>query len=110
MHWRRRRTRRYRRWHLRRYGSDNRSSVMSLEVSNAAKPEHTFDSAEMGAIAHLYRGEVYRSTIWRTQPERQDCGERSFLSLLIEFRLCVLPLLRMGELRDGRVRAKGDRS
>jgi uncharacterized membrane protein len=23
--------------------------------------------AEMGAIAHLYRGEVYRSTIWRTR-------------------------------------------
>jgi uncharacterized membrane protein len=26
-----------------------------------------FDSAEMGALAHLYRGEVYRSTIWRTR-------------------------------------------
>ena len=26
-----------------------------------------FDVAEMGAIAHLYRGEVYRSTIWRTR-------------------------------------------
>ncbi|MGD9919757.1 MAG: DUF2270 domain-containing protein [Paenirhodobacter sp.] len=25
------------------------------------------DSGEMGAIAHLYRGEVYRSTIWRTR-------------------------------------------
>ncbi len=25
------------------------------------------DAAEMGAIAHLYRGEVYRSTIWRTR-------------------------------------------
>ena len=24
-----------------------------------------FDSAEVGALAHLYRGEVYRSTIWR---------------------------------------------
>src|SRR5216684_7319320 len=40
---------------------------MSLTVSNEAKPRHTFDSAEMGAIAHLYRGEVYRSTIWRTR-------------------------------------------
>src|SRR4029077_12032879 len=40
---------------------------MSLMVSNGAKPRHTFDSAEMGAIAHLYRGEVYRSTIWRTR-------------------------------------------
>jgi uncharacterized membrane protein len=26
-----------------------------------------FDMAELGAIAHLYRGEVYRSTIWRTR-------------------------------------------
>ncbi|ASJ75825.1 DUF2270 domain-containing protein [Granulosicoccus antarcticus] len=25
------------------------------------------DAAEMSAIAHLYRGEVYRSTIWRTR-------------------------------------------
>ena len=40
---------------------------MSQTVSNEAKPRQTFDSAEMGAIAHLYRGEVYRSTIWRTR-------------------------------------------
>ncbi len=26
-----------------------------------------FSSAEIGALAHLYRGEVYRSTIWRTR-------------------------------------------
>ena len=26
-----------------------------------------FNSAELGAIAHLYRGEIYRSTIWRTR-------------------------------------------
>lgn len=26
-----------------------------------------FTPAEIGAIAHLYRGEVYRSTIWRTR-------------------------------------------
>jgi uncharacterized membrane protein len=44
-----------------------RSPAMSLLVSNEAKPRHTFDSAEMGVIAHLYRGEVYRSTIWRTR-------------------------------------------
>lgn len=29
--------------------------------------ETTFDSAEIGALAHLYRGEVYRSTIWRSR-------------------------------------------
>ena len=33
-----------------------------------ARPAKTkFDVAELGAIAHLYRGEVYRSTIWRTR-------------------------------------------
>lgn len=26
-----------------------------------------FNAAEIGALAHLYRGEVYRSTIWRTR-------------------------------------------
>ena len=32
------------------------------------KPVRTeFSSAEMGALAHLYRGEVYRSTLWRTR-------------------------------------------
>ena len=32
---------------------------------NAGKPE--FTAAEIGALAHLYRGEVYRSTVWRTR-------------------------------------------
>jgi uncharacterized membrane protein len=40
---------------------------MSLLVSNEATPRPIFDPSEMGAIAHLYRGEVYRSTIWRTR-------------------------------------------
>lgn len=29
--------------------------------------QQEFSVAEIGAIAHLYRGEVYRSTIWRTR-------------------------------------------
>lgn len=28
---------------------------------------HKFDAATIGALAHLYRGEVYRSTLWRTR-------------------------------------------
>lgn len=40
---------------------------MSSELTSPATPRTTFDSAELGAIAHLYRGEVYRSTIWRTR-------------------------------------------
>src|SRR5215468_12428784 len=30
-------------------------------------PEPVFNSAELGAVAHLYRGEMYRSKIWRTR-------------------------------------------
>ena len=26
-----------------------------------------FNAAEIGALAHLYRGEIYRSTVWRTR-------------------------------------------
>jgi uncharacterized membrane protein len=32
-----------------------------------ADERKTLDAAEIGAVAHLYRGEVYRSTIWRTR-------------------------------------------
>jgi uncharacterized membrane protein len=28
---------------------------------------HELGAAEIGALAHLYRGEVYRSTVWRTR-------------------------------------------
>ncbi|KMK67303.1 DUF2270 domain-containing protein [Puniceibacterium sp. IMCC21224] len=31
------------------------------------KDRKALDAAEIGAIAHLYRGEVYRSTLWRTR-------------------------------------------
>ena len=30
-------------------------------------PAHELSAAEIGALAHLYRGEVYRSTVWRTR-------------------------------------------
>ena len=30
-------------------------------------PEPAFNGAELGAVAHLYRGEMYRSKIWRTR-------------------------------------------
>ncbi len=39
--------------------------AMSGDGSHTGQPD--FSAAEMGAIAHLYRGEVYRSTIWRTR-------------------------------------------
>src|SRR5215468_8852249 len=30
-------------------------------------PKVEFSAAEIGALAHLYRGEIYRSTVWRTR-------------------------------------------
>lgn len=42
---------------------------MPPATSALPSPAHTrsLDAAEIGALAHLYRGEVYRSTIWRTR-------------------------------------------
>src|SRR5262245_7110583 len=37
------------------------------ETKLAADPKPEFSAAEIGALAHLYRGEVYRSTVWRTR-------------------------------------------
>ncbi|MGQ0564966.1 MAG: DUF2270 domain-containing protein [Gemmobacter sp.] len=38
-------------------------------MSEKRKAAHVeeFSAAEIGALAHLYRGEVYRSTVWRTR-------------------------------------------
>ena len=36
-------------------------------ASGPAAVKTRFDIAELGALAHLYRGEVYRSTVWRTR-------------------------------------------
>lgn len=36
-------------------------------ISEVKDERKTLNAAEIGAVAHLYRGEVYRSTIWRTR-------------------------------------------
>jgi uncharacterized membrane protein len=38
---------------------------MAQETSGQSPPP--FNAAEIGALAHLYRGELYRSTVWRTR-------------------------------------------
>jgi uncharacterized membrane protein len=38
-----------------------------MEAIRPASRPHEFDAATIGALAHLYRGEIYRSTIWRTR-------------------------------------------
>ncbi len=35
--------------------------------SNHSGETPAFNAAEIGALAHLYRGELYRSTVWRTR-------------------------------------------
>lgn len=47
-----------------------KAAATTMKAANASsetagKPE--FNAAEMGALAHLYRGEVFRSTSWRTR-------------------------------------------
>ena len=32
-----------------------------------SEPPRPYSAAELGALAHLYRGEMYRSTVWRTR-------------------------------------------
>ena len=41
------------------------SDARDPALPTVRKPE--FSAAEIGALAHLYRGEVYRSTVWRTR-------------------------------------------
>lgn len=38
-----------------------------MTVKRRAVATEEFSAAEIGALAHLYRGEVYRSTVWRTR-------------------------------------------
>lgn len=40
---------------------------MVTPIAKAAQQPRNFNSADIGALAHLYRAEVYRSTIWRTR-------------------------------------------
>lgn len=62
-----------------------------------------FDNAEIGAIAHLYRGEVYRSTIWRTRLDATTNWSVVSLGIALsisytEPRASALPLILVGIL------------
>jgi uncharacterized membrane protein len=43
------------------------ASTDTLEPALSAASAREFSVAEIGALAHLYRGEIYRSTAWRTR-------------------------------------------
>ena len=62
-----------------------------------------FNAAELGAIAHLYRGEVYRSTIWRSRLDQTTnwAVVTTGLALSISFsstESSALPLILVGLL------------
>jgi uncharacterized membrane protein len=40
---------------------------VDTRIEKAAAPARELTPAELAAVAHLYRGEVYRSTVWRTR-------------------------------------------
>jgi uncharacterized membrane protein len=43
------------------------SVIAMLSPAEAPREIQDLNAAELGAVAHLYRGEIYRSTIWRTR-------------------------------------------
>ena len=72
-----------------------------LEATPGAKRE--FNAAEIGAIAHLYRGEVYRSTVWRTRLDNTTNWAVAGLGLAMSISFShteasALPILLMGGL------------
>ena len=49
--------------------TDKKPGITNVEKHESLPDDslHEFTAAEIGALAHLYRGEVYRSTTWRTR-------------------------------------------
>lgn len=47
--------------------ADQTDGTVTADVTPAIPGLRDFDNAQLGAVAHLYRGEVYRSTVWRTR-------------------------------------------
>lgn len=38
-----------------------------MSENNGERPQSEFSTADITALSHLYRGELYRSTVWRTR-------------------------------------------
>jgi uncharacterized membrane protein len=64
---------------------------------------HELGAAEIGALAHLYRGEVYRSTVWRTRLDNTTNWAVAGLGIALSISFSnkeasALPLLLIGVL------------
>jgi uncharacterized membrane protein len=72
-------------------------------LETTAPVDKPFTGAEIGAIAHLYRGEVYRSTVWRTRLDNTTNWAVAGLGIALSVTFSnkeasALPLLLMGAL------------
>lgn len=79
----------------------DRRSRSELAVSG-----RELSAAELGAIAHLYRGEVYRSTIWRTRLDNTTNWSVVTLGIALSITYSTvaasaLPLILVGILMVG---------
>ena len=82
-----------------------RASRSRRSALRAARPGATreFNAAEIGALAHLYRGEIYRSTAWRTRLDNTTNWAVAGLGLAMSISFSrpdasALPILLMGVL------------
>src|SRR6202521_6130985 len=74
-----------------------------LSPAEAPKEIQDLNAAELGALAHLYRGEVYRSTVWRTRLDNTTNWAVAGLGLALSVSFSraeasALPLLLIGIL------------
>jgi uncharacterized membrane protein len=83
----------------------HRTGITNVEKREALQDDllHEFTAAEIGALAHLYRGEVYRSTIWRTRLDNTTNWAVAALGLAMSASFAhpeasPLPLLLIGIL------------
>ena len=76
---------------------------MDASEASESRPPYNFTTAEIGALAHLYRGEVYRSTIWRTRLDNTTNWAVAALGLAMSASFAhpeasALPLVLIGVL------------
>jgi uncharacterized membrane protein len=81
--------------------TQNMNNVSKFETP--AEPALEFSGPDMGALAHLYRAEVYRSTMWRTRLDNTTNWAVASLGLAISVSYHApdaspLPLLLVGLL------------
>ena len=80
-----------------------RASRSRRSAMRAARATREFNAAEIGALAHLYRGEIYRSTAWRTRLDNTTNWAVAGLGLAMSISFSrpdasALPILMMGVL------------